>query len=381
MLNTRSFFRPLTALFWVLLVLVSCQDEGGTEPQEGNEPYTFDIPSYFSRNTHPIPADNPATTKGVELGRMLFYDTRLSGNNNQSCASCHQQEKAFTDGQRFSRGSTGALGHRNSMSLANMLWVHRLFWDGRSATLEEQALIPITDPIEMNQDLDELVAELSAIPTYRTLFAQAFGTEGITPERIANALAQFQRTLISANSKYDQFLRGTYQPTSLELQGMRLFFQHPYPDLGLRGANCGDCHVGPLVAGATNNWAGFHNNGLDTDERLAEGLQAVTGNPADRGKFRAPSLRNIALTAPYMHDGRFQTLEQVLDHYDQHIRMSQTLDPLIIEASNEFLFPGDPIKLYLTPQEKQAVLAFLHMLTDETFIRDPRFSNPFQNQR
>lgn len=333
-------------------------------------------PSYFGRFTEP--PDNPTTREGVSLGRMLFYEKRLSGNQGMSCGSCHQQAHGFAEPRQFSVGITGAMGTKNAMSLANLLWAGRFFWDGRSQSLEEQALIPIEDPLEMNHTLEGAVAALEALPMYQDQFKAAFGDPTITPERIGKALAQFQRTLISANSRYDQYLRGEYQPTDLELQGIQLFFTHPIPQIGLRGGNCGDCHLGPLTSGERNRFLGFHNNGLDDDENLQPGLQNVTGNPFDRGKFRAPGLRNIAKTAPYMHDGRFQTLEEVLDHYDLHIRRSETLDPLIIEASNEILLPGDPIRLHLLPQEKQAILAFLHMLTDEDFLQNPAFSDPFK---
>lgn len=380
----RAKLQHPSGLAWLLMLFlsVSCNKNGiGEDPQADFNaplrPYNLQIPDYFSRNFR-IPDDNPLTEQGVELGRMLFYDTRLSSDNSISCASCHRQSAAFADNNRFSKGVEGRIGTRNSMSLANLLWVNRFFWDGRAASLEQQALVPIGHPDEMNLPPDEAAAKLQKIPEYPPRFKQVFGSEQITPLNIAKALAQFQRTLISANSRYDRYLRGEYRPNSLELQGMQLFFTHPIPEIGLRGGNCGDCHIGPLVQGDPTGFRGFHNNGLDTDAALAPGLQNVTGNPNDRGKFRAVSLRNIALTAPYMHDGRFKTLEEVLEHYDQHIQMSSTLDPLIIEASNEIRHDNDaPVKLYLTPQEKRAILAFLNMLTDSTFIQDERFSNPF----
>jgi cytochrome c peroxidase len=372
-------------MVFVGIVAMSCSKGNLQEDPQADlnaplRPYNLQIPDYFSRNFQ-IPADNPLTEQGVALGRMLFYDTRLSSDNRVSCASCHQQSAAFSDNNRFSRGVQGRIGVRNSMSLANLMWVNRLFWDGRATSLEQQALVPIGHPDEMNLPPGQAAAKLQAIPEYPPRFKQVFGTEQITPMNIAKALAQFQRTLISANSRYDRYLRGEYRPTSLELQGIQLFFTHPIPEIGLRGGNCGDCHVGPLVQGDPAAFRGFHNNGLDADATLSLGLQTVTNNPNDRGKFRAVSLRNIALTAPYMHDGRFRTLEEVLEHYDQHVQMSRTLDPLIIEASNEIRTDNNaPVKLHLTAQEKRAILAFLHMLTDSTFIQDRRFSNPFVNR-
>ncbi|MDW7691010.1 cytochrome c peroxidase [Flammeovirgaceae bacterium SG7u.111] len=362
-------------------MLFSCESWFGSkeEPTKENAPYDLaaDIPSYFSQN-YEIPADNPLTVEGIALGRMLFYETKLSGDNSQSCASCHKQENGFSDPNRFSEGIDGEDGTKNAMALANLLWQRKFFWDGRASSLEEQALLPIQDPIEMHQSLEASVAKLEAEQQYLDQFELAFGEKGISAEKIGKALAQFERTMISANSKYDQYLRGEYEPTAKELLGIELFFIHPISEIGLRGGNCGDCHLGPMTHGDLNDFQGFHNNGLDEDGNLNIGLKKTTGKEEDLGKFKAPSLRNIALTAPYMHDGRFQTLEEVLDHYNEHVNQSATLDPLIIEASNEKVFPNEPIKLHLAQEEKEAILAFLHMLTDETFITNERFSNPFE---
>jgi cytochrome c peroxidase len=370
---TQTLFL-LASLGWLV---VACGPGSGPDPEETLQPYTLAAPKHFSGNFR-LPTDNPMTVQGVELGRMLFYEKKLSGDNTQACASCHQQKFAFTDGgKRFSTGIAGQVGNRNTMSLANLLWVNRFFWDGRSSSLEEQALIPIQDPIEMHQSLAQSVAKLQATDPYPARFKLVFGSERITAENLAKALAQFERTLISADSRYDRYLLGNRAAlTSLELEGLNLFFTHPDPLNGLRGGNCGDCHLQVTTAGDPSNWRGFHNNGLDNDGALNEGLQKVTGNAFDRGKFRAPPLRNIALTAPYMHDGRFNSLAQVLDHYDQHIRDSQTLDPLILAASNDYP-ASTPVKLFLTPREKQAILAFMETLTDSTFINDRRFGNPF----
>jgi cytochrome c peroxidase len=372
------FSKKFAINIYVLLIAIfvfACKDKatevapiseiwGISSPQ----PYTLKIPDRFSQNIS-IPAENPLTVQGIELGRMLFYEKRLSGNNTLSCASCHKQEKAFSDDRRFSVGIQGIAGTKNAMSLANLLWSNRFFWDGRAASLEEQALVPIQDPIELHQSLASAVQKLQETDIYPPKFKLVFGSDKITAENIAKAIAQFERTLISANSKYDKYLRNEYQPTDLELKGIELFFTHPIPQANIRGGNCGDCHLQITTAGDRNGFRGFHNNGLDTDQNLSVGLQAVTRNSADRGKFKAPTLRNITLTAPYMHDGRFSRLEEVLDHYDQHIKDSETLDPLIREASNEpFSLPTEP-KLYLTAREKQAILAFL---------QNPQFKNPFE---
>jgi cytochrome c peroxidase len=329
-------------------------------------PYTLEYPEYFGDELARYP-NNPITKEGVFLGRMLFYEKRLSGNNKMSCGTCHQQAKAFTDGKAFSRGIDGKEGRRSAMSLVNLLWVRNLFWDGRAATLEEQAAVPIQDTLEMHQSLEQGVAKLQRSPTYPPLFKLVFDSDQITKENLVKAIAQFERTLISSNSRYDRFLQGKYQPTAAERTGAILFMTHPIPENALRGANCGDCHAGPKTF-----MDYFHNNGLESTPTDA-GREEVTKRYQNRGMFRIPSLRNIALTAPYMHDGRFKTLSEVLDHYNEHLQPSATLSPLLMEATNQ----RGGRTLLLTPEEKECVLAFLNMLTDSTFITDPRFSDPF----
>jgi cytochrome c peroxidase len=380
MKNSVNHILVVSSLF-LLSVIVSCgEDEpltGRIMPEYDPQPYPLQIPWYFPDSLQ-LNADNPLTVEGVKLGRMLFYETQLSADNTVSCASCHQQERAFTDGQQFATGIGGATFERNSMSLHNLLWVSHLNWDGSASGLEEQAVMPLTNPLEMGlASVDEAVQRLQATDIYPEQFFRAFGSDSITTNHLLSALAQFQRTLISDDSRLDRYWRGEYEPSELERRGMDLFYTHPEPSQGIRGGNCGDCHLGPFTGGAIEGFNGFHNNGLDEDATLAEGLASHTGNAFDRGKFRAPSLRNIALTAPYMHDGRFRTLEELLEHYDAHIQMSETLDPLIRQASNEPIVAGEPIKLHLQEDEKEAILAFLHMLTDSTFIQDERFANPF----
>lgn len=330
-------------------------------------PYVLTYPANFG-GRFTIPSDNPTTQEGVHLGRFLFYEKKLSATNALSCATCHEQQRAFTDGKVLSVGIDGTLTPRNTMSLANLLWVRNFFWDGRSAGLEAQAVFPLTDPHEMGQSLAESVTKLRQTSTYPTLFKAAFGSDQITEDQILKALAQFERTLISADSPYDRYLAGSYQPTASELRGMALFMDGPVPEKGLRGANCGHCHGGPKTFKEL-----FHNNGLDslpTDR----GREKATGEVADRGRFRVPTLRNIALTAPYMHDGRFASLAQVLDHYNEHIQQSPTLSTFLQGISNE---PGGT-SLALTSGEKSDIVAFLNLLTDSTFITNPAFSDPNQ---
>ncbi|AWW29317.1 cytochrome-c peroxidase [Echinicola strongylocentroti] len=372
----RYSIRLLAGTFILCGLLWACGNGEESEPSSQNPSLSLQHPEYFP-NDVPMPADNPLTEKGVELGRMLFYDKQLSVDRTISCASCHQQEKAFTDGKKISTGVNDTPGDKNAMSLANLHWTSRFFWDGRAATLEEQAVQPIEDHREMNLPLDEAVARLQADKQYPERFEVAFGTDQITEELIGKAIAQFMRTLVSGDSKFDQWIKGEVKFSEQEQLGMELFFTHPEPSLQIRGGNCGDCHITFLTSGDRNNLLGFHNNGLDNDQNLEEGLAAVTGNPRDKGKFKAPTLRNIALTAPYMHDGRFETLEEVLEHYDQHVQINRTLDILVLEASNEIILPGEDIKLHLTDGEKEAILSFLQTLTDEKFITNPKFSDPF----
>ena len=334
----------------------------------------FSAPFVFGR--FEVPADNPLTEESVELGRRLFYDRRLSGNDTVSCSTCHLQRLAFTDGRRTGIGVSGKPLAFNSMSLANLMWgAQHFFWNGRAATLEAQTLVPIQHPDEMAEDLERLVAELSADDSYRALFEAAYGE--ISAGAISRALASFERTLISSNSRYDQFLRGEITLNAQEERGRKLFMAHPDVKVSLRGGNCIDCHSQFLTSGFSTRLDGFSNNGLDDEEHLQPGLQSVTGDPAHRGRFKVPTLRNIALTAPYMHDGRFATLEEVLHHYDRGIRKSSTLSPLIAEADNQGAGSQEGISLHLTEAEQGAIIAFLHTLTDNDFVTAERFSDPF----
>ncbi|MEM6726411.1 MAG: cytochrome c peroxidase [Bacteroidota bacterium] len=314
-----------------------------------------------------IPADNPITLAGVELGRRLFYDPILSADSTQSCSSCHFQNLSFTDARNVSTGIDGIAGTRSAMALVNLGYnFNGLFWDGSTSTLESQALLPIEDPIELHFNWPDLICKLSNHPDYPAYFREAFGinnTNQITKELAAKAMAQFERTMISDESKFDRVIyRQEEFFSDDELNGYEMFF-----DLAsgiLPDAECGHCHNAPLFT--VNN---YRNNGLDEALDLNDfddiGFGAVTGNVFDNGKFRIPTLRNIALTAPYMHDGRFETLEEVIDHYDSGGHYADNLDPLI--------FP-----IGLTDEQKDQILAFLHTLTDTTSLMREEFSNPFQ---
>jgi cytochrome c peroxidase len=345
----------------VATIFSSCKkDKVGYEPV----PYVLDIPSHFPDMI--IPSDNPMTVEGVALGRKLFYEKQLSGDNTQACAACHSPQTAFSDDNQFSTGIDGIEGNRNSMALINLGWQNFFFWDGRSATLEEQILQPVIDPVEMHDTWPNAVSKLYGSQDYRNMFYQAFGETGIDSVKVSKAIAQFLRTMISGNSKYDIMykvennlsLSISEQAVVIspeELAGYDIF-------KSLNGADCFHCHNGPLMQVQK-----FSNNGLDlafTDN----GRGNVTGDPNDNGKFKVPTLRNIAYSAPYMHDGRFATLEEVINHYSFGVNQSSTIDPLI-----EFAWQGG---VQLAPDEAENLLLFLMTLSDESFINNPDFQEP-----
>ncbi len=355
------------------LGVASCSSGGGgsDETPKPSSPtaYALTVPAGFP--TPVIPADNPLTNEGVALGRRLFYEKSLSSTGTMSCGSCHQQSKAFTDGRALAVGVDGVANPRGTMSLANVLWSTQLTWDGAFTTLETQALKPIENPIELHQPLAVGVARLQASSTYPALFQAAFGTQTITNELVLKALAQFERTLISGSSRYDTYMATRTGFSADELAGLQLYTTHIAPG-SVRGAECFHCHSQPLMS---SNYEGkFFNNGLDLT--FADpGRGGLTKLAVDQGKFIAPTLRNIALTAPYMHDGRFKTLEEVLDHYSDHVQMaSPNLDNNLIQGIND---PPFGTHMDLTATEKRQVIAFLQTLTDTNFVTDKRFSDPF----
>jgi cytochrome c peroxidase len=357
-------------LLGVIAGLVGAYDTTPIDPEPtAPTPYVLTLPRGFP--TPVIPADNPLTKEGIALGRMLFYEKALSRTGTMACGSCHQQSKAFTDGLPLAVGVDGITNPRGTMSLANVLWSTQLTWDGVFTTLETQALKPLENTIELHQPLPVGVSRLQATSHYPPLFRTAFGTKTITNELVLKALAQFERTLISSNSRYDKFIATRQGFTNDEVAGLQLYTTHIAPGV-VRGAECFHCHTQPLMS---SNYEGrFFNNGLDiTFTDIGRG--SVTGLAIDKGKFIAPTLRNITLTAPYMHDGRFKTLEEVLDHYSDHVQMSSPgLDNNLLNVSND---PPFGTHIDLTASEKKQLLAFLNTLTDSTFITDKRFSNPF----
>ncbi|BDS07178.1 hypothetical protein NT6N_22180 [Oceaniferula spumae] len=311
--------------------------------------YPITIPKHIP--LPPLPSDNPILRSRVSLGEKLFNDPKLSRTNAISCASCHQGS-TLTDSRQFSPGVDGKNGPRHAMPLFNLAWKDTFFWDGRASSLRAQALIPIEDHLEMAESLDKVVVKLKSDPSYPPLFAAAFGSGKISAENIGLAIENFLLTRLSLHSKLDQSVKGKATLTAEEQRGFELFFTESEPRLGKRGADCFHCHGGALFTDHS-----FHNNGLTPTEDL--GLETTTGKESDRYKFSTPSLRNIALTAPYMHDGRFKTLEEVIDHYNAPPTLSPTLDPNLAKH---------PQGLGLSDSEKADLIAFLKTLTDPDFV-------------
>lgn len=307
---------------------------------------------------------NPITDAGATLGRVLFYDRRLSANNAVACASCHQQSRGFSDPNQFSRGFNGALGTRHAMGLSNARFYQRgrFFWDERAATLEDQVLAPIQNPAEMGMTLDSLVPKLAGTSFYPDLFKAAFGTPDITSDRISRALAQFVRSLVSYQSKYDAFLasgpgNAGQVLTAQELQGLQLFGGPGANGLG-RTFNCARCHQT-----ASQSLDTPQNIGLDPANSGDQGV--------GRGRFKVPALRNVAVRGRFMHDGRFSSLAEVVEFYNSGIIDSANLSPRLQDNQ------GNAIRLNMTQTEKDALIAFLNTFTDQTLLSDVRFSNPF----
>ncbi len=331
--------------------------------------------------------DNRLSDAGATLGRVLFYDKQLSKNNTIACASCHDQELAFADPRRFSVGFKGGRTGRNAMSLGNGRFTNvngsrpGFFWDERAATLEDQALMPIQDKIEMGMKLTDLEQKLQRVPYYPPLFAAAFRSQDVTSDRIAKAIAQFMRSMVSFNSKFDRAAQAAggndysqeFDDFTLEENLGKSLFIDGVDDIAEIG--CAHCHVPPSFSMPKS-----FNNGLEV-EYSDQGLGArdVPSNdpfsPTNDGKFKASSLRNIALTAPYMHDGRFKTLQQVIEHYSSGVQPHANLGLAINGEENAT--GGGSSGFRLTPKQKTALIAFLKTLTDEEFISDPRFSDPF----
>ena len=358
----RKLLPALALCFLGLLAAAYAQNAPDRVPTLPETPYNYanvPLPQHLAVIRTNIPKDNPITDHGATLGRVLFYDRRLSVNDTTACAACHLQEYAFSDPERFSTGFAGAKTPRNAMGLANgrFFQADQFFWDARVETLEELILLPIQSPIEMGNTVELAVAKVAAAPFYPPLFTKAFGSPEVTPERIAQAMAQFIRAMVSYRSKYDEGVATGFRDfTGQEYFGMQLF-----ESSSLR---CSRCHLS-----STQILIFPSNNGLDA-VYADKGVGSITGDGFDNGLFKPPSLRNVALTGPYMHDGRFATLQDVLKHYSSGIQSHKNLGSFLPEKG-----------VNLSARQRDAIEAFLHTLTDTAFITDPKFSDPFAMPR
>ncbi len=358
------------------------------EPTLPDEPYDYrvELPAHvlasdaeFDTRPGTRPVDGAAANELATLGRVLFYDVNLSANRTVRCASCHVQVHSFTDPLIRSQGLLGARTRRNSMALANARFnpTGRYLWDEAAASLEDQVLLPFVDPLEMGLAPGQLVDRVETQAYYGPLFEAAYGDREVTDERVATALAQFIGAMVSFESRYDEGRGQVTSPldefpnfTTEENEGKRLFFT-PIAD---GGGSCASCHVGEALVSRPDGPA---NNGVDPPvlEVVVPDLGAfeVTGEPADVGRFRVPSLRNVAVTSPYMHDGRLPSLEAVVEHYNTMIQPHENLSSELRDSV------GDPVRLGFTPDQTEALVAFLLTLTDDDFLTDERFAEPFRD--
>ncbi|HOI87319.1 MAG TPA: cytochrome c peroxidase [Lentimicrobium sp.] len=380
-MRIRKRFPVLIFLFLSISagLLFSCQ--GGDDDPEEHKPVPYDlhIPRYFPTKLN-LPEENPLTVEGVELGRYLFYDGRLSGRTQfdslMSCGSCHIQSRnfepgndhpVFTGGHTF--GLSGTYTPHYPLPLVNLIWNQNGYlWNGSihpsnpnpgMRRLEDLVWMGVTAPHEMNGDTNRTKALIQQIPGYPELYKRAFGSSSVSMENTARAIAQFVRTLISANSKFDRYMRGEVQLTPQEINGFILFTTE-------EGADCFHCHGSSGNPLFTTNL--FYNNGKDTEFNDPRDRFSISGSENDRGAYKATTLRNIAVTGPFMHDGRFETLDEVIDFYSHHVQMSPWVNPLMHHVANG--------GVQLTPVEKAELKAFILTLQDDEFLTDPRFGPP-----
>lgn len=331
----------------IVLVILSCS------PDEERPALLFSQPDHFPQATYTL-QNNPITQKGFELGQLLFFDPILSSDSTIACVNCHLQAVAFSDPvHKLSVGVNERVGTRNAPPIFNLAFKKSFFWDGGVTHIDFIPINAIDNPNELDEDIDNLVKKLKRHYAYPEKFKKAFNKETIDSQQMLYALSQFMVAMVSANSPYDQYVNGNRAAlTEQQVRG-----------LSLVESKCASCHTPPLF---TND--SFANNGLDT-EFTDRGRAIITESEHDAGKFRVPTLRNVELTDPYMHDGRFRTLEQVLTHYQQHVKNSPTLDAA--------LQAGETLGIALSDEEKADIIAFLKSLTDRSFTQDKRFANPF----
>jgi cytochrome c peroxidase len=349
----RTGFTFMKAFYWMFVMMgvlcIACTEE---KVDSNGSPYLFRKPENFPEAVYTF-ENNPVSQKGFELGRSLFYDPILSADSSIACANCHQQAVAFADPvHRFSRGVKERSGTRNAPAIQNMAFQRLFFWDGGVKHLDFVPINAITSDVEMAEKVANVVAKLQRNKLYVAKFNEAY-REVPSSQKLLYALSQFMNMMISSNSRYDHYVRKEGESlTSAELKGLQLFT-----------TKCSSCHATDLFTDGS-----FRNNGLDASFEKDSGRARITELAEDRGKFKVPSLRNVELTDPYMHDGRFKTLEQVLDHYANGVADSETLDPIL--KTNDA--PG----ISLTSEEKANIIQFLKTLTDRDFIHEKRFSFP-----
>ena len=338
------------SLFFVLTILLA----SGCKKDEPQQPFTGPyLPPNFPQPVYDLSA-NPVTEAGFALGKKLFYDRLLSRDTTIACADCHISYAAFSHPDHTtSHGIEGQFGRRNALAVQNMIWRTGYFWDGGVPSLDLVPLNAIQSPVEMDEKPGVVLEKLRVHAQYPALFKAAYGTDEITTARFLQALSQFMAMLVSANSRYDHYMRKESggSLSAEELEGLNLFVE-----------KCSGCHATDLFSDQS-----YRNNGILNDFTLDRGRNEVSSLPEDIGKFRVPSLRNVTATGPYMHNGKFKTLESVLDHYASGVKDSPTLDPLLRQ-------PDGSLGIPLTASEKKALLAFLGALTDESFLRDTRFA-------
>ena len=339
---------------WIFALLIALLTCSFLVSKQSVTAKTLLIPSNFPTPTYDL-SKNPLTEEGFALGRKLFYDPLLSRDGTISCASCHQQDAGFVQADHdLSHGVEDRLGKRNALPIFNALFRKSFFWDGGVPKLDFVPVNPIENELEMDEKMDHVVHKLNASANYRALFKNAFSVDTISSKEVLQAFAQFMYAMVSANTKYDKFIRkeNNTQLDKEALAGLSLFKD-----------KCASCHSTDLFTDDS-----FRNNGLDNDHTKDKGREEITLNMVDRGKFKVPSLRNVALTAPYMHDGRFNSLEEVMDHYANTVQNSSTLDPL--------LKSGTRLGIPLTSNEQKQLILFLNTLTDSTLINHKDYSNP-----
>lgn len=395
-LHLRFIYILIPISFLLMATILGSNSEDKSEHYRDS--YNSGLPYYLV----PVisPKDNMPSKAGGELGRRLFYDTLLSGNKKQSCASCHRQVLSFTDGKEITIGSIGQKARRNSMALINMGFQNKFFWDGRASTLEELIHFPVTDPLEMNADTTEIETRLNKDSSYHALFCEVFGTDTITMPLVEKAISQFLRTIVSYNTSFDQVIKDyifsmhdefAYKHKIMDDQGLiyetfaqgnEVKYGHGEevvkklkeisPDTTVLKvfARCLGCHYNSTqVMCPTCPGVQYKNNGLET-KGIDKGVYQITGKPEDKYRFKVPTLRNLVFTAPYMHDGRFNTLEEVVEHYNSGIQPSENLDTLLMDSHYK------PIRLHLTRDEKKQLIGLLKLFTDSSIVTDPRFGAP-----